>query len=191
MSTIVAVVKEGVACIAADSMTCFGDTLQPADYDRYHDKVIQAGESFIGIVGSAAHQLVVETLLTGGDLEYDFSDRRSIFDTLLRMHPVLKERFYLSPKAEEDDPYETSHIDALIVNPNGIFGVFALREVFEYTRFWAVGSGAELALGAMYVAYDRLDSAQEIAAIGIQAGAEFNSSTALPMTTYTVYLEGN
>jgi ATP-dependent protease HslVU (ClpYQ) peptidase subunit len=191
MSTIVAVVKDGVACIAADSMTSFGDTLQPADYDRYHDKIIQAGESFIGIVGSAAHQLVVETLLTGGDFEYDLTDRRSIFDTLLRMHPVLKERFYLSPKQEEDDPYEASHIDALIVNPNGIFGVFALREVFEYTRFWAVGSGAEFALGAMYVAYDRLDSAQEIAAIGIQAGAEFNSSTALPMTTYTVYLEGD
>jgi ATP-dependent HslUV protease subunit HslV len=191
MSTIVAVVKDGVACIAADSMTSFGDTLQPADYDRYHDKIIQAGESFIGIVGSAAHQLVVETLLTGGDFEYELTDRRSIFDTLLRMHPVLKERFYLSPKQEEEDPYEASHIDALIVNPNGIFGIYALREVFEYTRFWAVGSGAEFALGAMYGAYDRLESAQEIAAIGIQAGAEFNSSTSLPMTSYTVYLEGD
>jgi ATP-dependent HslUV protease subunit HslV len=191
MSSIVAVVKDGVACIAADSMTSFGDTLQPADYDRYHDKIIQAGESFIGIVGSAAHQLVVETLLTGDDFEYDFTDRRSIFDTLLRMHPVLKERFYLSPKQEEEDPYEASHIDALIVNPNGIFGIYALREVFEYTRFWAVGSGAEFALGAMYAAYDRLESAQEIAAIGIQAGAEFNSSTSLPMTSYTVYLEGD
>lgn len=189
MSTIVAVVKDGVACIAADSMTSFGDTLQPADYDRYHDKIIQAGESFIGIVGSAAHQLVVETLLTGDDFEYDFGDRRAIFDTLLRMHPVLKERFYLNPKQEEEDPYEASHIDALIVNPNGIFGIYALREVFEYTRFWAVGSGADFALGAMYASYDRLESAQEIAAIGIQAGAEFNSATSLPMTSYTVYLE--
>ena len=57
------------------------------------------------------------------------------------------------PKEEEDDPYESTQITALIANEHGIFGVYSMREVFEYTRFWAVGSGREFALGAMHALY--------------------------------------
>ena len=27
-------------------------------------------------------------------------------------------------------------VTALVANENGIFGVYSMREVFEYTRFW-------------------------------------------------------
>ena len=104
------------------------------------------------------------------------------------MHPILKDEYYLNPKDEEDDPYESSRIDTLIVNPHGIFAVYALREVFEYSRFWAVGSGGDIALGAMYALYDRLESAEEIAKSGIEAGATFNNATALPLTSYVIDL---
>ncbi len=94
----------------------------------------------------------------------------------------------MNPKDEEDDPYESSRIDTLIVNPHGIFAVYALREVFEYSRFWAVGSGGDIALGAMYAIHDRLDNAEDIAKVGIEAGATFNNATALPLTSYTIDL---
>ena len=61
-----------------------------------------------------------------------------------------KEQHFLNPKEEEDDPYESTQITALIANANGIFGVYSMREVFEYNHFWAVGSGREFALGAMH-----------------------------------------
>ncbi len=61
----------------------------------------------------------------------------------------------MKPDEEEDDPYESSQITALLANPNGIFfGVYSLREVYEYERFWAIGSGADYALGAMQAVYD-------------------------------------
>jgi len=60
--------------------------------------------------------------------------------------------------------------------------------VDQYTRFWAVGSGAEFALGAMQVAYDLLDDAAAVARAGIEAGACFDNSSALPMTSYSVEL---
>ena len=79
-------------------------------------------------------------------------------------------------------------VDALIMNSAGIFGLYSLREVDQYTRFWAIGSGAEFALGAMRVAYDLFDTADEIARAGIEAGACFDSSSALPLSSYSMEL---
>ena len=35
----------------------------------------------------------------------------------------------------------------MIANPSGIFAVYSMREVFEFDRFWAIGSGRDFALG--------------------------------------------
>jgi ATP-dependent protease HslVU (ClpYQ) peptidase subunit len=188
MSTIVVVKKNHRACIAADSLTTFGDTRQSAALDASHDKILKQGDSFVGIVGSAAHQLVIGSAFASMD-EPDLRGREAIFESFRKLHPVLKESYFLNPKDEDGDAYESSHIDALVVNPAGIFGVYALREVFEYTRYWAVASGAEYALGAMHALYDQLDDPEMIARAAIEAGAEFDTSSALPMTLYQVDMD--
>jgi ATP-dependent protease HslVU (ClpYQ) peptidase subunit len=58
--------------------------------------------------------------------------------------------------------------------------------VFEYTQFWAAGTGREFALGAMQALYTRLRTAEEVARAGIEAGALFDKNSALPMTLYSV-----
>lgn len=186
MSTIVVVRKNNQACIAADSLTSFGDTKQAAEFINDSDKIIQGDGFYMGIVGSAAHQLVLQSVFQKHADKIDFSSRLNIFESLNRIHPVLKEEYFLNSKDEEEDPYESSRFDSLLMTSSGIYGLYSLREVDEYTRFWAVGSGAEYAIGAMYSLYDRLDNAQEIARAGIEAGAKFDNSTALPMTFYTV-----
>lgn len=189
MSTIVVVKKNGKACIAADSLTSFGDLRMGSNYESAYDKVQKHDDSYYGIVGSAAHALVMESILKDSDVKADFSSRDNIFETFRALHPVLKEKYFLNAKDEDEDPYEATHIDALIMNPNGIFGVYSLREVSEFTKFWAIGSGSEYALGAMFAVYDQFDSAEAIAKAGVEAGAEFNSSTALPLTSYTLELK--
>jgi len=187
MSTIVAVVKNGKACMAADSLTSFGDTLQAAEFVTDYEKIIPfADDNYIGIVGSAAHHLVMQNLLQKHADKVDFSDRFRIFESMRQLHPILKEEYFLNSKDEDDDSYESSRVDALIMNRSGIFGLYSLREVDQYTRFWAIGSGAEFALGAMRVAYDLMDDAPEIARVGIEAGACFDSSSALPMSSHTI-----
>ena len=109
----------------------------------------------------------------------------SIFESLKQVHPILKEEYYLNSKDEDQDDYETSRIDALLMTPKGIFGIYSMREVDEYTRFWAVGSGADFALGAMHAVYDQLDSAEQIAQVGIEAGAKFDNASSLPMHSFT------
>lgn len=191
MSTIVVVRKGKKACIAADTLTSFGDVKLSSAYDKFHDKIQVCGDSYVGIVGSAAHSLVVEDIFHEAEAEYDLSSRHNIFRTFLRLHGILKEKYFLNTnsKNEDQDPYETSHLDAVIANRNGIFAVYGLRDTNEFERFWAIGSGADFALGAMHVLYDRLDSAEEIAKAGVIAGAEFNNATALPLTFKTIDLE--
>jgi ATP-dependent HslUV protease subunit HslV len=185
MTTIVAVRKNDQIAIAADSLTTFGDTRLSAEFDRTPEKILRHGDTWIGLCGSAAHQLVFESLLAkqGG---LDFSTKAGIFETFRKLHPILKEQHFLNPKEEEDDPYESTQITALVANANGIFGVFSMREVFEYTRFWAAGTGREYALGAMHALYDRLPTAADVARAGVETGAVFDRNTALPMSLYTV-----
>jgi ATP-dependent protease HslVU (ClpYQ) peptidase subunit len=63
-----------------------------------------------------------------------------------------------------------------------------MREVFEFDRFWAIGSGRDFALGAMYSVYGRAASAAAVAEAGVVAGAEFDTGTALPIDLHEVEL---
>ncbi len=185
MTTLVAVRKGDEIAIAADSLTTFGDTRLAAVHDRTFDKIVQYQGNYIGLCGSAAHQLVFESLLRRQE-NLDFSNRFAIFESFRKLHPILKEQHFLNPKEEEDDPYESTQITALIANVHGIFGVYSMREVFEYTRFWAAGSGREFALGAMHALYPRLRTAAAVAHAGLEAGALFDKNSALPLTLYTL-----
>jgi ATP-dependent HslUV protease subunit HslV len=188
MTTLVAVRKNDEIAIAADSLTTFGDTRLSAQYDRTPDKIVQYRGTYIGLCGSAAHQLVFQSLLAKhGDL--DFADKAAIFETFRKLHPILKEQHFLNPKEEEDDPYESTQVTALVANEHGIFGVYSMREVFEYTQFWAIGSGREFALGAMHALYPRLRTAAAVARAGIAAGATFDKNSGLPLTLYTIALK--
>ena len=188
MSTVVVVRKNNSACIAADSLTSFGDTRQAAEFVLNSDKIIQFADFYMGIVGSAAHPLVLRSLFKNHANKIDFSNQLSIFDSLRLMHPILKEEYFLNSKEDDDDPYESSRVDSLIMNRTGIFGLYSLREVDEYSQYWAIGSGAEYALGAMFSVYDELETAQQIAKVGVEAGAKFDNSSDLPMTSYTLEL---
>lgn len=190
MTTLVVVRKNNEIAIAADSLTTFGDTRLSSDFDKTYEKIVHYRDAYIGLSGSAAHQLVFESLLKRQD-NLDFSNKAAIFETFRLLHPILKEQHFLNPKEEDDDPYESTQVTALVAHPLGIFGVYSMREVFEYTKFWAIGSGREFALGAMHTVYGKRRSAAAIARIGIEAGATFDKNSALPMTVHTITCDPN
>ena len=188
MTTIVVAKKNGQVAIAADSLTTFGDTRLSDPYKRVHDKILRSNGSWIGVSGSSAHHLVLETVLVEMKEEVHLGSRSEIFETFRKIHPILKERCFLNPKEEDDDPYESSQITALIANPTGIYAVYSYREVFDYDRFWAIGSGRNYALGAMYAIYDQAKSATELARAGVKAGIEFDKSSSAPFELHAIKL---
>jgi len=188
MTTVVVARKGGQVAIAADSLVTFGDTRLAHGYET-NEKLFKAGESWIGMSGTTAHFPVLRRALNSlAPEELLLGSRDQVFDTFLRLHPKLKDIFYLNTKEEDADPYESSQFTALIVNNTGIYGVYSYREVFEFDRFWGIGTGRAFALGAMYAAYDRTKTARELAEIGVRAGCEFDKNSAGPVRVHTLKL---
>ncbi len=189
MTTIVVVRKADSAVIAADTLTTFGTTRLAPAYDRSPQKIVAYRDSFLGVAGSAAHQLVLENLLERNP-NLELHGRAAIYESFRKLHPLLKEEAFLNPKEEEDDPYESSQMTVMIANSSGIFAVYSMREVFEFDRFWAIGSGRDFALGAMFSLYpSKAKGAAAIAQAGVIAGAEFDTGTATPVTLHEVRIK--
>jgi ATP-dependent HslUV protease, peptidase subunit HslV len=185
VTTIVVVKKAGEIAIASDALVTFGETRLPHGYET-NEKIFRVGDSYLGLAGSTAHFAVFAEALKHLGEECRLGSRQEIFATFQRLHPLLKERFFLNPKEEDSEPYESSQITALIANASGIYGVYSYREVFSFDRFWGIGSGRNFALGAMYAAYERTASARRIAEIGVRAGAEFDKSSSLPARVFSI-----
>ena len=188
MSTIVVVRKGRQACIACDTLITFGSRKQRGDYVLAPDKVFQYKDTFIGTVGYAVHNAVLQSYFARYPQNVDLETPEAIFETWRRMHKVLEDEYHLNPRTETDDPYATTRMSALLASPRGIFSVTPSRDVEGFPRFWAIGSGTDYALAAMFTVYDRLDDVEEIARAGISAAAEFDDGTELPAIAHRIQL---
>jgi len=77
----------------------------------------------------------------------------------------------------------------LIANQHGIFGLYSMRTVLEYERYWASGSGSDYALGAMCAVYEAMADAVAIAETGVRAAIEFDDGCGAPIESHFVPLE--
>jgi ATP-dependent HslUV protease, peptidase subunit HslV len=184
MTTITVAKKGGQIAIAADRPTTFGDTRLSSTYEA-NPKIFKVRDTWVGIAGSSAHHNVIEHAFRKIDKPL-FGSKSEIFDTMVRLHPLLKEHFFLNPKEEDDDPYESSQYVMLMANPGGIYGVYSYREVFSFDRFWAIGSGRAFALGAMHATWSRARGGREVAEAGANAGCEFDKNSGGPIALHTI-----
>ena len=189
MTTIAVVRKNGYAAIAADTMTKWGSGKETAEYIVNHGKIFRVGETYLGATGNATFQAILRDYFSRSRVYARFDTTLEIFKTWQKLHAVLKHDYYLVPGHGEDDAIESSRMDVLIANARGIFGVAAHRTVQEFAKFYAFGSGGDVAMGAMYATYsDVRRSAEDIARLAIEAAAEFDDSTGPPVEVETVKL---
>jgi len=191
MTTIAVVKKDGIAAIAADTLTKWGSAKESAAYITNHEKILRVGDSYLAITGSATFKMVLKDYFESAT-DIRLSTTPEIFRTWNRLHSALKERYFLMPEEDKEDALESSRMDVLIANPRGIFGVSGHRTVQEFSRFYAYGSGSDYALGALYSAYDlKGRSAEELARHAIETATEFDDGTGLPITSFTLRLNGS
>ena len=195
MTTLVVVKKNGQVAIAADTLVTFGDTRLSSRFES-NSKIFKidtpSGSSFIGMAGTVAHFPVLRKAMAALPREHlRFGSKDEVFDTFTRLHPVLKESFFLQTKEDDNDPYESSQFSVVIANATGIYGLYSYREIFEFKEFWGIGSGRSFALGAMHNSWDKAKTAREIALAGIQAGIEFDKNSAGPVELFTLKLKAS
>jgi len=190
MTTIAVVRKNGYAAVAADTLTKWGSGKESAAYVANNTKIVKIGDNYLGAAGTATFKLILRDYFSQSGVPARFDSTLNLFRTWQAFHAALKERYYLVAVNEKDDTLESSKFDVLVANPKGIFGVGAHRTVQEYRKFYAIGSGTDLALGAMYAAYDNPRfSAEQVARLGIEAAAEFDDATGLPVVSHAVKLK--
>jgi ATP-dependent protease HslVU (ClpYQ) peptidase subunit len=189
VTTVTVVKKNGVASIAADTLIKWGSAKESASYIANHEKILQVADTYLAVTGYATFKNILFDYFQHAPEEVRLDNPANIFRTWNRLHRYLKERYYLMPEEDKEDALESSRMDCLMANPHGIFGVAAHRTVQEFSKFYAYGSGADYALGAMYSVFDDPRfSAEQVARHGIEAAAEFDDSTSVPITAYTVRL---
>lgn len=189
MSIVVAVKRNGQISIATDTLTTLGRLKITSDYVEEHNKIIEVGASFVGIVGWSATAQILEHIVHSKRVKLDLSSRFSIFETFLSLHRKLEGYYLVNSQEDEGEPVQSSQINALVINNNGIFEVTSHREVSEYKKFWAIGAGSPLALGAMHALYENKNlTAKDIAIAGVNAAVEFDDSCGLPVKTKSINL---
>jgi ATP-dependent HslUV protease, peptidase subunit HslV len=188
VSIVVVVKKHSRVAIAADSLASFGTRKLSIRNNKRASKIFRIGTSWVGLTGWSVHQQVLEHLFRSIETPPKFASADEIFDAFLKLHPRLKQEYFMNPGDRESDAYESSQMTLLIANEHGIFGLYTEREVIEYERFWASGSGSAYALGAMNAAYDLHGDAVSIAEAGVHAGIEFDDGCGAPVESHAVPL---
>lgn len=192
MSTIVVVKKDGFAAIAADTLSKNGETKESAAYVVNNEKIIVVQENYLAIAGPTSGKRVLRHYFNNFKGTVSLNSADAIFAQWLHLHQALRETYFVNPNDDEDASFESSQMDILIANKHGIFGVAAYRSVQEFTRYYACGMGDQYALGAIYARYDDPSlSAEALARLGVEASAEFDDSTGLPVTSYSIKLHAD
>lgn len=179
MSTIVAVSKDGESVIGADTLTKYGEQKESSSYIRDYSKVIEVGESLIAFVGHASFGLVLKSYLSKLEAPPALSSKMEIFEMARAFHPVLKKEYHLV--ANDEDTFEGAEVDCLVLSDSGIYGIYSMQNVHQFSKFYAFGSGSQYALGAMAALYSESDfNARQIASKALEAAAEFDDASAAP-----------
>ena len=188
MSIIVAVRKGAHAVIAADTAQSDESLIMRGEYLVNHNKLVRAGHSWIGLAGWSATQDIFEGLVRHHEEAMNFDSREKIFESFIKLHELMKQKYFIDTQEDKEQPVESSQIGALIVNPKGIFEIESYRSVSEYTKFWALGSGKKLALGALHALYEREDDVVKIACAAVNAACDFDDGCELPLTYQSIEL---
>ena len=110
MTTVVVVRKAGQIAIAADTLVTFGDTRLAHRFED-NTKIFKVdtddGPSYVGMAGTVAHFPVLRKAIGSMPRELlKLGSKDDVFDTFTKLHPYLKDNFFLQTKEEDSDPYE-------------------------------------------------------------------------------------
>lgn len=191
MSTIVVVKKDKRIVIGADTLQSQGSIKIRNIYQPKHEKIFKFGQSYIGSIGSSAFHHVLPSVFRKHKDLIHLNSAEEIFETLLKLQPILIEDYYIKTDENDDDTqeFESNQIYALIANRSGAYEIQSYREVHNIGQFWAIGSGKRFALGAMHAIYKSEKNPRVIAEKGLQAACEFDDGSDLPLQIKSISLE--
>ena len=189
MSIIVAVNKNGQIAVAADTVHLYGTRREYRDNIVGRPKVRKIGRSYIGGVGWAVYDNILNHYVRSLKRMPTLRDEPAIFDFFLKLWKNLKDRYQVvndQPVNEEQSPFASIDSEFLVANRQGIFQVDANLTVTRFARYTAIGSGDRFAHGVLYALFDSRLSAEQLARRAAEAAVYFDQDCGGEIEVYRV-----
>lgn len=177
MSVIAAVRKGRRLVIAADSQDNFGDLRPPPD-NHSAFKLRQVNAAWLGSSGWAVYDDLFGHYLRKRSTRTNLNSREEVFDFFLKFWKAIRTDYpYVNEQSRDDDKTPFAELDAtfLIGSPGGIFLVSSNMSVSMFSKYYAIGSGGDFALGAIHALYDDIADPTVLAERGIAAAKAYDS----------------
>ncbi|MCL5269865.1 MAG: hypothetical protein M1457_04760 [bacterium] len=175
MSVAVAVKKGGEIVLAADTQTNFGSFKVKPDNHRAA-KIRRVGPVYVAATGWGKYDDILENYLAGRRPP-DLTTRPAIFSFFMKLWKDLHEKYsFVKDQCAENDDSPFGDLDAsfLIASPRGIYEVAGDMSVTAFEHYFAIGSGGEFAMGALFALYDTDLPAEALARRAVEAAIAFN-----------------
>ena len=177
MSVIAAVRKGRRIVIAADSQDNFGDLRPPPD-NHAALKLRAIGDAWLGCSGWAVYDDLLCHYLQKRSTRMALHSRESIFEFFLRFWRAIRAEYpFVNEQSRSEDKTPFADLDAtfLIASPGGIFLVSSNMSVSSFTKYYAIGSGGDYALGALHALYDERANPLDLAERAVAAAKAYDS----------------
>jgi ATP-dependent protease HslVU (ClpYQ) peptidase subunit len=186
MSVAVAVKTRGQIVIAADTKRTFGSgAVSDANFTDL--KIRAVGPSFIATTGWGLYSNIMDDYLST-KRRARLIDQSSIFAFFRQFWKDLHERysFVSDQRPDDDSPFGDLDASFLIASPAGIFSVACDMSVTKFEQYYAIGSGAPYALGAIHTLYRSEGDALGFASRGVEAAMALDIYCGGRVTAFTV-----
>jgi len=177
MSIAVAVTKGGKTVIAADSMSVFGDRKMPIANHRA-SKIMRVGNSHVAMAGWGLYENVLADFVPR-QRKSSLANERDIFAFFMKLWGELPERYSLvneQSHPDDESPFGDMDSSFLIANRQGIFHVAGNLSVTRFEQYYAIGSGADYALGTLHTLYGGKLDAEALSKRGCETAITFDVS---------------
>ena len=173
MSIAVAVRKDARIVLATDSQTNLGSERVPAS-NLSGPKFMPVGDAYMAATGWTLYSNILADVLARRRAVPRLDGEATIFKFFTRFWEDLHERYnFVKDQADDaDSPFGSLDSTFLVVCARGIFGVASDLSVLRYERYFAIGSGAPIALGAVHALYGSERDAEAIAHSAVLAAID-------------------
>ncbi len=176
MSIVTAVRSSQSITIAADTLAVFGEGMIVPTQNARTSKLMPIGNAIVGGTGWAVYDDIIDHYLIDHAAP-DLTSRRDIYTFFLELWSALREKYTLvnEQAASKDTPFGDLDASFLVASPGGLFKVSSDLGVTEFAQWYAIGSGAEYAMGAMHAMADQGVDAERVARAGCQAAIDLDA----------------
>ena len=187
MSIALAVRKNARIALATDSQTNLGSERVPVE-NLSEPKFMKIGNAYMAATGWTLYSNILTDVLGRRRATPRLDSEVTIFKFFMRLWGDLHEHYnFVKDQADDaDSPFGSLDSTFLVVCSGGIFGVASDLSVLRYERYFAIGSGAPVALGAVHALYDSEHDAEAIARSAASAAIDHDVYCGHPVHVATV-----